>query len=150
MEWQKWFRKKPKLLVKKYTTFLFVQKSFKKCAVSFLFQKINLIFPIHTQNALVDFLVKVIKHYLITTKAKKSTLPKQTIHFNNNSNEYPNTNLPSKSIKSIGHENEMRPRKKPAMQWSITSLQSQQIVNCGAFTAKVNIEMYAIFSCGFS
>lgn len=70
----------------------------------------------------------------------QSTLPKQSIstHKNNSNNEHTVNQLPSQS--NINHnEIEKRPRKKPTFQWSITSLKSQQIVNCDDFTVKVNI-----------
>lgn len=94
-----------------------------------------------TQNDFVDILAKIIKRYLITSNAMQSTLPKQSIPTyknNHKCNEHTVKQLPSQSI--TNHCIETQPRKnKPPLQWSITSLESQQIVNCDDYTVKVNI-----------
>lgn len=71
----------------------------------------------------------------------QSSLPKQSIstHKNNSNNEHTVNQLPSQLHTNHCNEIEKRPRKKTTFQWSITSLKSQQIVNCDDFTVKVNI-----------
>lgn len=93
----------------------------------------------------------MVKQYRIKTKQMQSTIPKQTIpthhhHYDNNNNEHTinEQSLRPQSIKiqnnCTHNENDKAPRKKPSLQWSITSYESQQIIDCDeVFTVKVNI-----------
>lgn len=65
---------------------------------------------------------------------------------NNNEHTINEQSLRPQSIKNHihrhceRHENELQCRKKrPSMQWSISSVESQQIINCDECTVKVNI-----------
>lgn len=100
---------------------------------------------IHGQNDLVDIVAKMVKRYRIATKIMQSTIPKQSIPTHPNDNNEHTINeqsLRPQSITNPNHclhyENDKMPRKKPSLQWSITSFESQQIINCD-ITVKVNI-----------
>lgn len=93
----------------------------------------------------------MVKQYRITTKPMQSTIPKQSIqtehhHHDNNNNEHTinEQSLRPQSIKiqnvCTHNENDKAQRKKSSLQWSITSYESQQIIDCDeVFTVKVNI-----------
>lgn len=102
-------------------------------------QLLLIVFPVKhqlTQSNSVEMLAKSIKRYLISTKAMQPTLPNQSVPTHENDNNHTVSQLPSQSITNPSIVT--RPRKKPSLQWSITSLKSQQIVNCDDFTVKVN------------
>ena len=94
-----------------------------------------------TQNNSVEMLAEIIKCYLNSTKA---TLQSVSTHENNSNNIV--KQLPSQSI--TNPRIVTRPRKKPSLQWSITSLKSHQVVNCDDFTVKVN-KYVVLFSLRF-
>lgn len=107
-------------------------------------QSIIIVFPVKhqfIQNDLVDMTAKVIKHYLSTTKAMQSALPKQSIQTQKNRNNGHMVNrLKSQSFtKHCVDETEIQPSKRPSLQWSITSTESQQVLNCDEHTVKVII-----------
>lgn len=95
-----------------------------------------------TQNELVDIVTKIAERYRMTTR---STLLKPIFPKQNNTNEHLINGSTTHSIKNDSHcercKNEMQPRKKPPLQWSITSLKSHQIIKCDEITLKVNITL---------
>lgn len=119
-----------------------------------------------TQNDLVDIVAKMLARYRITAKIMQSTQPKQSIASDRNTSNNNNTttadnndehtinkqSLRPQSIKNHNHrhceryENELQPRKKSSAQWSISSVESQQIINCDAFTVKVSVSTSRGFS----
>lgn len=66
-----------------------------------------------------------------------SKISKQSNPTDKSNNENAINAMASQSIKYHSHKNQVRPRKNQTLQWSITSLESHQIVNCDAFTLKV-------------